>query len=75
MCFREVQGELSGQCEVMGLRIVEGVALSMRHESVRSEIQTVSADHGFTNVDVFERRKESKLHRISIEPGAVMGES
>ena len=31
-CFRGVQGELSGKCEVMGLRIVEGVAQPMRHE-------------------------------------------
>ena len=44
-------------------------------KSLRLEIQTTLADHGFTDVDVSERRKESKLHRMQIEHGAVMGES
>ena len=43
-CFRGVPEELSGQREVMGLRTVEGVAQPMRHESLRSKIQTASTD-------------------------------
>ena len=75
MYFREVQKKLSEQCKMIKLKIVKNVTLLMRHESVRSEIQIVSADHDFTNVNVFEMRKKSKLHRISIELKTVMSES